>query len=312
MRPMFFGAVLGVGGLANGWRAASRLWDMPAAIGETLALTAFAIWLVLVTLYGLKWLFHPDDARAEFDHPVQALLVALIPVATLIASMAVAPHVPALGWWLFAAGAAGVPLYAAWSIGGLWQGGREPAATTPILYMPTVGGGLVAAMACGYFGQPGLGWMFFGMGLLSWLAMESVVLARLFILPMPVDLRSTLGMHLAPAAVACVAYLGLDPAPADRFALGLFGYGCFLALVMARLVPWLRRQPFGPGAWGYSFGVSALPLAALRLVERGVEAPVDHIAWLLFAAANLIIGWIAIRSILSLGRFLLLRPQTMA
>ena len=304
MRPIFFGTVLGIGGLANGWRVAARLWGVPVLIGEVLAIAAFALWALWCVLYAAKWLRHPVEARADLNHPVQALLAALVPVATLIAAIAIGPHVPLLGWWVFAAGAVGVVGYAAWAVGGLWQGGRDPAATTAVLYMPTVGGGLVGALACGTFGLPNLGWMFFGMGLLGWMSMESVLLTRLLVHRLPPDLRSTLGMNLAPAAVACVAYLALEPGPADRVALALFGYGCFLGLVMLRLVPWLREQPFGPGAWGYTFGVSALPLAALRLVEKGVDAPVAQMALPLFVVGNLIIGWIAVRSLIQVGRFL--------
>lgn len=304
MRPIFFGTVLGLGGLANGWRTVTRLWGVPAVIGETLAVAAFAFWLLWIVLYVGKWLLHPREARSELDHPVQGLVAALVPVATLIASIAIGPHVPILGWSLFVGGAAGVVGYAAWSIGGLWQGGRDPLNVTPVLYLPTVGGGLVAGIAAATFGQPTLGWMFFGMGLLSWISMESVFLTRLFQHRLPAEQRSTLGMQLAPAAVACVAYLSLSPGPADRFALLLFGYGCFLALVMLRLVPWLRQQPFGPGAWGYTFGVSALPLAALKLVEQGAGDPVGQIAVPLFIAGNLIIGWIALRSGLQTARAL--------
>ncbi|MCJ8141557.1 dicarboxylate transporter/tellurite-resistance protein TehA [Ancylobacter sp. A5.8] len=303
MRPMFFGSVLGIGGLANGWRVASRLWGVPVEIGEGLALLAFGLWALWCVLYAGKWLRYPQEARADLRHPVQALLAALIPVTTLIASMAIGPHVPLLGWVMFAAGVAGVVVFAAWSIGGLWQGGRDVAHTTAILYMPTVGGGLVAALACAWFGQTTLGWMYFGLGLISWMSMESVLLSRLFNHALPVDLRATMGVHLAPPAVACVAYLMLDPGPASPVALALFGYGCFLALVMIRLVPWLRQQPFGPGAWAYTFGVSALPLAALRLVEKGAGAPLAIMALPMFAVANLIIGWIAARSLVLVWRF---------
>ncbi|WP_428031388.1 dicarboxylate transporter/tellurite-resistance protein TehA [Ancylobacter sp.] len=304
MRPMFFGTVLGIGGLANGWRMATRLWGVPMLIGESLAVLAFGLWLLWTMLYALKWLAHPSEARAELNHPVQGLVAALLPVATLIAAIAIGPHVPLLGWSLFIAGAAGVALYAAWAVGGLWQGGRDPQAVTPILYLPTVGGGLVGGIACATFGQTTLGWMFFGMGVLSWLSMESVFLTRLFQHTLPAAQRASLGMELAPPAVACVAYLSLAPGPADRFAIALFGYGCFLALVMLRLVPWLRQQPFGPAAWGYTFGVSALPLAALKLVEQGAGEPVAQVALPLFVAANLIIGWIALRSLAGLFGFL--------
>ena len=301
---MYFGSVLGIGGLGNGWRAAHRLWGAPTLVGEALSLAAFAIWLTLLVLYALKWIFHRADARAELADPVFALLASLAPVATLIAAIAIEPILHGVGLIMMVAGITGVAAFAAWSIGGLWFGGREPEAVTPILYMPTVGGGLVAGLACATYGWPTAGWMFFGAGLLSWMSMESVILVRLLAIGLPVDRRATLGIHLAPPAVATVAWCALEPTHgALAIGLGLFGYGCFLALVMVRLIPWLREQPFSPSAWGYTFGVSALPLAAMRLTEKGAEAPVPELAILLFVAANLIIGWIAVRSLILIGRW---------
>src|SRR5215207_10010623 len=95
---------------------------------------------------------------------------------------------------------------------------------------------------------------------------------------LPVSRRATLGIHLAPPAVAAVAYLAVTDGPPDRMAQMLFGYALLQALVILRLAPWLREQAFGPVAWAYTFGVSALPLAALRFVERGQAGPIAALA----------------------------------
>ena len=293
----FFGMVLGLGGLGNGWRVAARIWGAPGVIGEILALTAAAVWFLWFVLYALKWARWHEAALAELRHPVQAFFVALVPVATLIAAIALAPHLPRIAWTMFALGVAGQVAFSAWGVGGLWQGGREAEATTPVLYMPTVGGGFVSAIACSTFGYPEAGLLFFGAGFLSMVVMESVILHRLMTHRLPVGLRATLGIHLAPPAVACVAYLTVTDGPPDRLAQMLFGYALLQALVMLRLVPWLREQPFSPAAWAYTFGVSALPLAALRFVERGQTGPIGALALPLFIGANLIIGWIAVRTL---------------
>ena len=164
--------------------------------------------------------------------------------------------------------------------------------------MPTVGGGFVSAIACGTFGYAQAGLLFFGAGFFSMVVMESVVLHRLMTHWLPVSLRATLGIHLAPPAVAAVAYLAVTDGPPDRMAQMLFGYALVQALVILRLAPWLREQAFGPAAWAYTFGVSALPLAALRFVERGQAGPIAALALPLFVGANLIIGWIAARTLL--------------
>jgi len=293
----FFGMVLGLGGLGNGWRAAARVWGAPASIGEILSLVAALVWLVWMILYILKWATSRDEALAEFRHPIQAFFTALVPVATLIASVAVAPYLPAVAWTMFAFGIASQVAFSAWVVGELWQGGRHTDATTPTLYMPTVGGCFVSAIACGSFGYPEAGLLFFGAGFLSMVVLESIVLHRLMIHALPVGLRATMGLHLATPAVGSLAYLAVTDGPPDRFVQMLFGYSLLQALVMLRLVPWLRQQPFSPAAWAYTFGISALPLAALRFVERGQTGPISLLALPLFIGANLVIGWIALRTL---------------
>src|SRR4051794_14085219 len=67
----FFGMVLGLGGLGNGWRAAARVWNVPDLVGEVLSLSAVAVWLT--------WRIHsppPDQTgrgMARWGRPRRAL-----------------------------------------------------------------------------------------------------------------------------------------------------------------------------------------------------------------------------------------------
>lgn len=298
----FFGMVLGLCGLGNGWRAAARLGLTPAWVGEAISLLGVAVWAALLALYAARWLNDRDTVLFEARDPTSSFFASLAPVATMIASVGLAPHWPGAAWVMALAGLIGTTLFAVWGVGGLWMGDRAFETTTPILYMPTVGGGFVAAITCAAFDMKELGLLFFGAGLLSWLTLESVVIHRLILQSLPMPLRASLGLHLAPPAVACIAYLAVTDGPPDRLAQILFGYALFQALVIMRLVPWLRQQPFSPAAWAYTFGVSALPLAALRLTERGLEGPIGSLASPLFVFANVIIGWIALRTIVLLLR----------
>ncbi|SOR28733.1 Tellurite resistance protein TehA [Methylorubrum extorquens] len=302
--------VLGLCGLGNGWRAAARLGLAPAWVGEALSLFGVVVWAAWLVFYAARWLNDRDTVLIEARDPTSSFFASLAPVATMIASVGLAPHWPDVAWVMALAGLAGATLFAVWGVGGLWMGDRAFEATTPILYMPTVGGGFVAAITCAAFGMKELGLLYFGAGLLSWLTLESVVIHRLILQTLPVPLRASLGLHLAPPAVACVAYLAVTDGPPDRLAQILFGYALLHAMVMVRLVPWLRQQSFSPAAWAYTFGVSALPLAALRLTERGLAGPSASLAVPLFVAANLIIGWIALRTLGQLvrGKLLPVRP----
>jgi tellurite resistance protein len=97
--------------------------------------------------------------------------------------------------------------------------------------------------------------------------------------------------------VGGVTYLSLSSGTPDLFALVLLGYGLYQALLLLRLLPWIRRQAFTPGYWAFSFGVAALPTMALRMVERGATGPLEWAAPLLFIAANLIIGILVVKTL---------------
>ena len=293
-----FGMVLGIGGLGAGWRSAAHVWGAPAFVGETLALMAAGIWVIWFALYALKWIQAPQAAIAELQHPIQSFFVVIIPMTTMIVAWSIERYVPHVAYVLFVIGIISQIAFTVWAVGGLWMGGRDPETTTPVLYMPTVGGSFVSAIACGLFGYPELGLLFFGVGFFSIIIMESVILHRLFAKGMPVVLRTTMGIHLAPPAVGSVAYLTVTDGPPDHLAYMLFGYALFQALVMLRLIPWLREQPFSLSIWAYSFGVSALPLAALRFIEHGNTGFVAKAALPIFVISNLIIGWFAIRSLI--------------
>ncbi len=73
---------------------------------------------------------------------------------------------------------------------------------------------------------------------------------------LPEALRPVLGIQLAPPVVGGVTYMSLSSGTPDLIALMLLGYGLYQALMLLRLLPWIRQQAFGPGYWAFSFGVA--------------------------------------------------------
>lgn len=255
----FFGIVLGLAGLGSSWRAAHRLWSLPSEIGEALMLAAVLGWALLLILYGAKWVMAREHALREADDPIQCCFLGLIGVSTSLIALAALPYSHLVAGALFAVGALLTLGFAVWRTGGLWRGGRDHAATTPVLYLPTVAGAFVTAIAAGALGLHEWGQLAFGAGAFSWLAIESVLLHRLYTLgPLPEALRPTLGIQLAPPAVGTLAYLAVTDGPPGLPAHALLGYGLLQALVLLRLLPWVARQPFAPSYWAFSFGVTAL------------------------------------------------------
>jgi tellurite resistance protein len=305
----FFGIVLGVAGLGNSWRAAHQVWHLPAVVGEVLLGLATAIWALLLLLFVLKWIFARTEAYGEAFHPVQCCFIGLAGVSTMLIALAALPYSRLAALILFGFGAAFTLGFALWRTGMLWQGEREHAATTPVLYLPTVAGGFVTATAAGALGYAEWGQFAFGVALFSWFAIESVLLHRLYtVATLPAPLRPTLGIQLAPPTVGAVAYLSVNGGVPDLAAHALVGYGVVQALLLLRLLPWILQQPFAASYWSFTFGATALATAPIRMVGHGDTGPIAQLAPILFVGANIAVGLIALGTLILIVRGRLLPP----
>jgi tellurite resistance protein len=303
----FFGMVFGILGLGNCWQVASKIWALPSGIGEGFMLIGSFVWAVLLILYLAKWFIHSREARVEFEHPIQCCFVGLVPVSTMLVALAALPYSRPLALALFVAGMSGTVIFALYRTGRLWMGGRDPDATTPVLYLPSVAGCFVTTIVSGALGFEGWALLAFGAGLFAWVSIEPVLIHRLYtVAALPPALRPTLGIQLAPPSVGAVAYLSVTSGRPDLAAYSFVGYGLLQGLILIRLLPWILEQPFATSYWAFTFGVAALPLACLRIVERGDNGPISVLAPALFVTANAIILGIGLGTILLLikGRLL--------
>jgi tellurite resistance protein len=286
----FFGIVLGLAGLGNAWRTASLVWVVPSVIGELILLLAAFVWFGLIVLYGRKWIVAREDAIAETVHPVQCCFIGLIGVTTMLMGGAALPYSRPAAEILFVIGLAYTFAFAVWRTGFLWHGDRDATTTTAVLYLPAVAGSFVAATVAGALGFGDWGQYAFGSGVFTWFAIESVLLNRLYnVSALAPALRPTLGIQLAPPAVGALAYVSVVSGPPGLFGHALIGYGLLQAMLLIRLMPWIWQRTFTPSYWGFSFGITALAAAPLRMIEHGDKGPIHLLAPVLFVAANAII-----------------------
>jgi len=299
----FFGIPVGLLALANTWHVGARLWHLPADVATALSLAGLATWIVLLALYAHKWLSRRAEAVAELQHPLQASFAALLPVASMLAAAALSPLAREFAQGLFVVALVLQLAVGLWLNGRMWMGGRPPELVTPAAYLPSVAQSFVAATVSAGFGWNELGLLFFGVGLFAWLATESIILQRASVgTELPAPLRPLLGIQLAPAVVGGGGWMALTAGVPDVFAYLLLGYGIYQALLLLRLLPWIRHQAFVPGYWAFSFGTAALPALAMRMVDRGATGLVADLAPALFVAANGVFAFLIVRTLVLLGQ----------
>lgn len=305
----FFGMILGLVGLGSNWRVASALWGLPHIISEAIMALAVLVWAVLMVSYGYKWLAHTSAAMAEATHPVQCCFIGLAPASTVLMAIAVAPYAHDLAFVLLVVGGVGQVAFWMWRFGAMLQGNRDLANTTPVIYLPSVAGNFIVAIGCGALGYASWGVLFLGAGVFSWFALESIIIYRLFhATPLAVPLRPTLGIQLAPPVVAVAAWLANSHELPGLVVQAAWGYGLLQALLLIRLLPWIAEQPFSPGYWAFSFGVTALSGDALQMTSRGLTGAVPALTPALFGFTNLVILVLAAGTVVRIAQGKLL-PQ---
>ncbi|WP_391487372.1 dicarboxylate transporter/tellurite-resistance protein TehA [Leclercia tamurae] len=297
----YYGMVLGTIGMGFAWRYASTLWPVSRWPGEILVTLAMVMWLLLTAAFLSRAIRFPRSVLAEMRHPVMSSFVSLFPATTMLVAIGFVPWYRPLALTLFTVGVVVQLSYAAWQSAGLWRGKHPEEATTPGLYLPTVANNFISAMACGALGFHDAGLVFLGAGVFSWLSLEPVILQRLRSAgELPSAMRTSLGIQLAPALVACSAWLSVNGGEADTFAKMLFGYGLLQLLFTLRLMPWYLSQPFNTSFWSFSFGVSALATTGLHLGQSSPSGFFHAIAIPLFIFTNAIIALLLVRTFILL------------
>lgn len=215
----YFGIVLGTIGMGFAWRYASQIWGISHWPGDIMVILAMIIWALLTLAFLSRLVRFPHSVMAEVRHPVMSSFVSLFPATTMLVAIGFVPWYRPLAVALFSVGVVIQLAYAAWQTAGLWRGAHPEEATTPGLYLPTVANNFISAMACGALGYNDAGLVFLGAGVFSWLSLEPVILQRLRSCgELPAVLRTSLGIQLAPALVACSAWLSVNGGEGDTLA----------------------------------------------------------------------------------------------
>ena len=308
LHPGLFGIPLGLLGLSSSWqRLAYFGWDFSSGIAHSLLMVALTILGILLLLSTAKLIAHPSKYKQEFTHPVLGALMALMPVSCLIAVVILRPTHPE--WQLIASVVIGLCLMLqaaiAWQIVAQLSTGQMPAELiSPALYVPIVPGGFVGAMALNSIGLPGFAMLLMGMGVGGWALLEMRILNRLFSGPLLMELRPTLGIEIAPAAVGGLAMATIWPDLSTDFIMIGLGIASGPMLAVLTRWRWWSATPFSANFWSFSFPLAAVASSVVEAVRRGAWPPaVAYVAVLLVSSLVL---FLAVRTLILLltGRLL--------
>lgn len=294
----FFAIGLGASSFAVMWEVAQQLWAMPVGIVVGVMILAMGIWTALLTLYGLKLSLAPLAVQAELADPVQNCFPGLAGVGMMLTAVSVLPFSATVAAILLCIGGAFAVAFGLWHSQLIWKTTIALSDATPALYLPVAAASFVLSIGLSTFGHSEWAQLALGAGLFSWLTIDSVLFYRLYFgEPLRDQIRSTLGVQLAPPAVCSLAYVNLSGTSEDVFVHCLIGYAMLQAVIVGGVLPRIVRR-FSAGLWSVSFGATALATTIEKLAIRGESGFAGWLALPVFAAANLLIMWLAVRTII--------------
>lgn len=306
-----FSVVMGVVGVGLAWRRASLVWGLPLWPFQVFFWIGLVTFVVLLVLYGLKWVAHPASARAEIAHPVRMTFVPTITTSLILLAVAAQDLMPTfatIAWWVGAVGQLlmTVLVMSAWSRRrdiGLEQ-------LTPAWLIPVVGN-IVTPLGAERIGSPELAWFSFGIGMVFWVGLLPLLLHRVLLHDpgLPTKLLPSLAIFAAPPAVGSLSWQALGGKADDPFSRILFGGAIMFVVLLVAQLPSLRTVPFSVPYWAYTFPLAATSTAALTMAQANQSVVYDVLAGLLLGTVTLLVLVIGALTLRAAGKGHLLRPE---
>ena len=298
-----FGIILGLFGLGTIWKQSLVLFNgLQFIIGEFILLVTFVIWGLFTLLYLLKWKYNFQEALKELRHPIQNNYIGLVGVTMMLMALVVQNYQAILGEIFFFLGLIIQLLYGVFFTEQTWKNNPNFNFITPSLYLPTVAGNFVSAMVAGQLHYNTLGYFFLGIGFFSWLSLESIIMNRLKKEDFPEEYKPTLGIMMAPPAIACAACLSLNMGEINVLILCLIGYALFHFIIFIKLFFSIIKSPFNFTFWSFSFGLTTLTNIMLLYVKKTDILSLNILVATLFIITNLILGFLIVKSIILLKK----------
>jgi len=295
-----FSMAFGLAGLAAAWQVAAKLLSIPLAVPDALFILAAAVWAVLVAGYLAQG---PARVRGDWRDGSVSPFIPLTVIAPMILAVALSRFAFSAGQVLVVVFLALTVLLGGWLTGEWIYTGVPQDLVHPGYYLPTVAGGFVGAYCAALVHLHAIAEAAFGIGILCWLMLAALVFNRLIIRPaLPSRLVPALAIEMAPPMVAGLAWFGVAGTKIDFVAAAVGGYAVLMVLVQLRLIPLYARLKFTAGFWAFTFTSAAAATDALLWLTATRPPGTTAYAAAVLGLVTLLIGGIAVRSVIAMGR----------
>ena len=256
----------GLVGYAGTWSSVGVAFHWNGWIAEAFWIIATCALVCTVALHAIRGHRASEALASQLTHPAQGPLAAIVPISVVLLGAHLHLWAPLAGTGLVYGGAVTAAVFAAWLVARWITRPLPIGAIHGGYFLPTVAGGFVVAQALAVVGSFAVATASFAVGVLFWVVIFTIVLARLaFSAPLPDPLVPTLAILVAPPAVAGMAWLAMNGQIIDGVSTALLGATMFMLLIQIALIPTYRRLHFTLGFWSFTFAIASVCSQAIIL-----------------------------------------------
>lgn len=292
------GIPFGLSGLAGTWTMTAQTSLAPQSIAEGLWALAAVAWIAVVANYLWRARNRGGSIRMDLRDPVQGAFASLAPTSATLICTHYAHYFPLAGRVATVMFTLVGLLFGAWFLSQLALRERSIDAIHSGYLLPTVAAAFIIGQSAGTFGWTLLGEAAVAVGILFWLMLGTVILARMAFRPAPpAALLPTFAIFSAPPAVAGNAWFALNGGRVDLIETAPLGTFVVLILVQLMMLGAYSRLPFTLGFWAFTFTAASSGTYAVHWLALWGGPGYVVWAWGVVGLVTVLIGSIAVRSV---------------
>ena len=301
-----FAMVMGLSGLSLAWTKFSHISQLAYAQILALVFGLLAALVFIVLAFGLlrKQIQAPQKLIEEWNHPVKSSFFGAISVGVCLLSAVIFPYSAKVAEVVWVAGAS-LHLLAMLAVLNAWvhRETLQASHACPVWFIPAVGN-VVIPLGGVKLGYIETSWFFFGVGLIFWVVLLSLVMYRLmFVQPaLPDRLKPTMAIFLAPPTVAFSSWLLLTGQTGEQSldSVGhlLIAIGFFFAFFLLTQFKKFAQLPFFMSWWAYSFPSASFTIASFNYATFTPSA--IYVAYAAFVFTTILIVGLFIRTLMAI------------
>ncbi|MFW2373775.1 MAG: SLAC1 anion channel family protein [Gammaproteobacteria bacterium] len=293
----FFAMIMGLSGLTIAWEKAQHVYALNLPINLLLTSITTIAFVILILVYGYKFINYRDQVQQEFRHPIKLNFFPTISISLILLSVIYLSWDTTISQYLWISGSSIHLVFTLYVVNSwIHHEHYEIHHLNPAWFIPAVGNVLVpiAGVPLGYLD---VSWFFFSIGMIFWIILLTIMFYRiLFHNPIADRLLPTMFILIAPPAVGFISYMKLA-VEIDAFARILYFIGLFFTLLLfAQIIRFIKLK-FFLSWWAYSFPVAAMTIASLRMFEITSNHIYSYISILLLVVLTFIVGLLLIRTL---------------